>query len=60
LGLTRVQVIRKKRAQIVRCTGRGIQNRELRDGAISTHGGGTPVRELEPIATHRLGLNIGG
>jgi hypothetical protein len=43
LGLTRVQVIRKKRAQGVRHTGRDIQNRELRDGAISTQGENLPT-----------------
>jgi hypothetical protein len=34
--LAKVQVIRKKRAQGVRRTGRGIQNRELCNEAIST------------------------
>jgi hypothetical protein len=67
LGLTRVQVIRKKTAQGVRPTGRGIQNRELRDGAISTPGEVThrPILRREGTRTritHRKGWSgrIGG
>jgi hypothetical protein len=67
LGLTRVQVIRKKRAQRVRHTGQGIQNRELHDGAISTWGEVThrPILRREGTRTritHRKGWSgsIGG
>jgi hypothetical protein len=38
LGLTRIQVIRMKRAHGERRTGQGTQNRELHDGAISNRG----------------------
>jgi hypothetical protein len=67
LGLTRVQVIRKKRAQGVRHTGQGIQNRQLCDGDISTRGEVThkPILRREGTReriTHRKGWSesLGG
>jgi hypothetical protein len=66
--LAKVQVIRKKRAQGVRCTGQGTQNRELSNGG-HLHSGGEVAHRLilrregtRTRFTHRKGWSesIGG
>jgi hypothetical protein len=63
--LAKVQVIRKKRAQGVRHTGRGIQNRELCNGAISAQGEKLPTGQYlgekgrgQELPTERDGVKV--